>query len=308
MDRELEIYIIDGISYEKHTKIMSEDGFDDSTTQSFVENLSLNNFRQMMQRIVNFADVKTTKDINIHIVDENLKCRYFYTDEGNEFFANLLELIKNPFIHLHDCKWNDFLPSFTPSNEKSYIFITPNKYQNDYYFFNYLNLKIAPNFFILHSAISLLQCEKAKSIYNIFDNINPNNSIDVYGRKTTIDLKAIEYVIENGVTCANYLKSAGLLNKERFIQCPIPCWCLNIKSLFINGIIQQYDELKVYKVVLEEKLSIGKLPREKFLESAEYRYLILDLMCRTLCNYGLNFGKIKFVENHLTFTLDRLLM
>jgi hypothetical protein len=306
--REIELFIIDGIFYEKHIKTLSEDGYHDVTNPKPFTNLSFNDFDLMRNQLINFGGVKNKGNINIHIIDENLKTTFFYTDEGKSFFAKILELKKDPFIFLHNCKWCDFYKKFNFNFlQTTYIFMTPQKFINDYYFFNYLNLKICPNFFILHSAVSLLQVNEARNPYNIFGNLSDEDSRDLYDREVSFDKKSIDYIIENGVTCCNYLKKAGILNKERFIQVSIPCWCLNVKSIFINGIIMEHEFLQPYKIVIEEILSTGKTSQEKFLENAQYRFNVLELMCKTLCNYAIYTKKVLFVENPTTFNLNTIL-
>jgi hypothetical protein len=308
MDRSIEIYIIDGISHEKHIKTLSEDGRHDSTTPNFVPNLNIFDYGLMVANLMRFGDVINRSDINVHFVDERLKRDQFYTDEGKLFFEELLKLVQNPFVHFHDCNWVDFSSNLVLDSMKNYFFITPLTFMTDYHFFNYLGINLSSNYYIYHGAKSLLDCKNARCPINIFDNVNPNTALDTYGRSLYVNQTHIMYILDSAVKQTRYLINAGFLTRQRFVQVAVPAWCLNVRSPFIHGVILQNNILPEYKVMFSEKLCTGKTTQEKFNESSEYRYTITDLMCKTLAEFAINFNKVSFVENNHTFNFEQLLV
>ena len=214
---------------------------------------------------------------------------------------------QNKHFIFHDCLWKTFMDTATFDTENHHIFISPGSYINHYDFFNYLGLNIAKNYYVAYDFNTLLNVNYVNP-YNIFGKNNPNNEVDSLGNKVYFDYDAIVWIIENGVTTINHMIRAGIYDKERFVQHPVPPWILNVENYFTKGVILEYELFPEKKVVITSRLCIGKLTQEKFLESANYRYIIYDFMARVLCQYGINFGKItEFPPNfkiNFNFLLD----
>ena len=148
----------------------------------------------------------------------------------------------------------------------------------------------------------------AKAYYNIFSKILRNDQKDSLGNRILPEFETIEWIVEHGVTQVTSLIRAGCLNKERFIQSQVDPWTLNPYSIFSKGVIIECGLIpKPHPEIEDTKILQGLTILEQFNEDASYRYNLTDFMCRILCKYGLEFGKIQSVIDYKLVNFENLL-
>lgn len=304
-ESEVHVYIIGGISYEKHTPVFSENGESKYTVPEFVEMLNMDE----LNKLIDGMRESTGREVTVHFVDPKLKIRYYYTPEGRAYFNHLHDIrtsdeYKN--VIFHDCQWYEMRDDFKVDKQNDYYILTvDNEYENLYDFLNFLEMKVYDCVYLKYGITSMLDVFDARCPYNIFG--VPDDYETSIGEPPLEDPDAINWIIENGVATVKAFINAGFLEKERYIQAAVPCWTLNVESHFTKGIILEYELFPPRKVVFNEKLCVGKTIQEKFTESADYRYTITDCICRVLCQIGIRYGKLKEVKRPHKVNFDLLL-
>jgi hypothetical protein len=300
---ENHIYVIGGISYEKHTSHFDKDGRSKFTTPEFVKKLDLRNLDELVRR---FDELFLTNVI-IHFVDPQLKIRYYYTPEGRAYFNMLHDIREDESrnnIIFHDCQWYELQLDFRNNPENNYYFVTDDgDFECSYDFLNFLEMRISGNIYLKYGITSLLDVLDAKCPYNVF--LVPDEALTSRMEIIEENMEEINWII--GVRTVQAFIRAGFLNKERYVQNSIPCWVLNTESHFTKGIIMEYEIYPPIKVMHSKRVCVGKTVQEKFTESAEYRYLITDTICRVLCKLGIRYGKFSEVKLHHKVNFERLL-
>lgn len=331
MDSRAEVIIIDGSSYEKFERTFTKTGEIKDVKSKFIEVLPLRDIDAMIESVHERVSHVTNSHVFVRLVGKQYKINHYQTPEGKEYFRELhtfkTDETANEQYAFHDCSWSEFFEDFAPDANCHYFFVSPETFENDYDFFNYLGLPCVDNYYVCHGVKRLTEIRKARCPLNIFSGCSVEDSFDTCGNPVHIDQDAISWLIEYGVTQTEFLKAAGIPTKERFIQNPIPSWVLNTESYFMKGVIVEYELYPTVKIVLppgqeeeesdhnssnynnavSKKYYIGKTIQEKFLESANYRLNIFDHMCRVLCQYGILNGKIKEVLNHQEIDFKLLL-
>lgn len=330
MESRAEVIIIDGSSYEKCERTFTKNGSIKDISFNFVEVLPLRDIDEMIATVHERVSHVTNSHVFVRFVSQQYKINCYKTPEGKEYFAELHSMktsdMNSQQFSFHDCHWNEFFEDFIPDPNCHYFFICPQKFENDYDFLNYLGLPCNDNYYLFHGIERLTQIGDAQASFNVFTGNPIDDAVDSCGNPIVWDEDAISWLIENGVSHIEWLKKSGIPERERFIQNPIPSWTLNIESVFMKGIIVEYELYPVVKLVIpvgqeeendqnalnynnavSKKYYTGKTIQEKFMESAEYRWLIFDHMCRVLCQYGINTGKFKEILNHRTIDFTILL-
>jgi len=302
---EVIIYIIGGISYEEHTPVFAKNGETKYTVPSFKPCINFGEFESFIDEM-NEQD----REYKIHFVDPRLKIRYFYTPEGRAFFNTLHDIKANKKfsnVFFHDCHWYEYIENFSidPSNDY-YISTWDDDFENAYDFLNFLELKMYDCLYLKYGLRSFTDIFDAKNYYNIFTS-SDGEYLSTNGEKPVEDLESIQWMIENGVQTMKAFIAAGFLERETYVQSAVPCWTLNVESVFTKGVIMEYELFPQKKVIFSEKLSVGKTIQEKFVESADYRYKIADYLSRVLCNLGIRYGLLREVKNPHTVKFDLLL-
>lgn len=302
---ENHIYVLGGISYEKHTPHFDKNGRTKFTTPEFVPCLNMND----LQRLIEQFNERFGTEVFIHFVDPNLKIRYYYTPEGRAYFNILHDIRSNEDfknVTFHDCQWYEMRDDIEINQDNDYHIVSfDDSFECSYDFLNFLELKVYNNVYIKYGIKSLMEIIDAKCPYNVFG--APDEFLTTMGEPAEQDHDALMWIIENGVRTVQAHIKAGFLAKERYVQVAVPCWTLNVESHFIKGIILEYEIFPPKKIMYSKRVCIGKTIQEKFTESAEYRYLITDTICRVLSQLGINYGKLSEVRYPHLVDFERLL-
>lgn len=303
------IYIIDCGSFEKSTNEFTNEGVLKRSTAVFVENIDLTKIEKMVENYKNIIG----KDLIVHLVDKNFKIRYYYTYEGQKYFNMIHDLQKRTDIKIifHDCEWYELDKSDIINNTSIVHYIaTTQSFINIYDFTNWLGFRIYDHIFLKYGFTDfddLIDSKKINMVipYNIYG--NQEDYITIENLPPHIDIEAVEWIIENGVKTVQAHIKAGFYDKERYVQNRIPCWTLNTESHFIKGIIEEYEIFPpiIVSAIIGDITS--KTIQEKFQESADYRFVILEKMCEILSKIGIKFGKIKEAKIPHLLNFDLLL-
>lgn len=305
------IFLLNISSYEKHNLIYDKNGNPEKTDPEFVHGINLLEMDLMKKMIIDKFPQDFDIEFSVHFVDPNYKINHYYTDEGKVYY-NKLNSIKtgkeSMFYSFHDVSWNNLKNDFYITDEDIYYFMSTDDFVNDYDFFNYLEIKITNNVFVNYNIKSLKDIKDARNPYNIFGTELVEKSLDFFENKVSYNENSVRWMTENGVKHCILLKEALVHKKERYIQSNLPPWCLNVESHYMKGIILEYEIFPERKIILNEKLCIGKTIQEKFLESAQYRAIILDYMIRKLIFLNIFLpGKFNEITDPYEFNLNFIL-
>lgn len=273
----------------------------------YIKNLDIEYFEEMVANIAaRFKD-----EVFVTFVDQQYQIKYYYTEEGKKELERLENLEKNEAqVRFCNCNWMEYFPHFEGLDDTSnYIFASKENFVNVYDMANFLQIPINNNCYFIWNIKSLADVPYAESYYNIFSNIRRKDQYDTLGEKVTEDEDALKWIVEHGVEQVKGLIKAGVLKKEPFIQSMVDSWVLNVYSYFSAGILTEFDMIPQPPEGEESRILKGLTPREQFNEDCQYRYNILDRMCRCLCKYGLEFGKLATINNNpYTINFDTLLI
>ena len=309
MDNDLEIIVLGCVSSEIYNRNFNANGQIDTLDVEFKSGFDLNKIDDMVKIVAQKFQNFTDKPVLVRMVDQQYTINHYVTPEGKKYLKKLQKMRNqsNRFI-FHDCMWTEL--GFIPNPDKIYFIITDEHFIDNYDFLNFLELSCKRNIYLAHSLQSFLDIENAVCPFNLFSGEELTQYRSFLGESFHFDAIAITRLIELGVTTIKYMKVAGIDRKERFMQEAFPAWVLNVENQFIKGIILEYD---LTPTEIDGKLSkindicTIKTIQEKFMESAEYRYLIFDYLCRVLAKFGLNIGKFNEVIDHQFMNFELLL-
>lgn len=306
------LYIIESANYEQSILHFNEDKKVTHSTEKINDDFI--DFRSI-GRIVGEIFERYKKNVTVFFIDRQYRIDYYYTPEGIEENNFIKEIIKNGTI---ECEflcsnWYDFVQTFDKFlDEDDHIFVTRKSFINCYDMANFLKLSPKRNFYFKWNLKSLDEILHARSYYNIFSSIPKNEQIDTLGNfqfNGDEDLNSINWIVEYGVSQVKQLILAGCLQRERFLQCHVESWVTNVFSPFSAGVIIEYDMYLVDESTKTNTIFQGQSPQKCFNELCDYRYFLVDYMCRCLCKYGLEFKKIYTANgDHQTINFDYLLM
>lgn len=269
-------------------------------------NMNLDSYDSMITEVSS----KFKTNVVTIFVDQQYQIKYYYSNEGQKELEKLNKLKENSANHFKNANWHEFFVDFVgidESFENHYIFATSKNFKDAYYMSNFLSLPFTLNSYYIWNVSDISQVVEAKSYYNVFSVIPKKLQLNSLGENVVVDSVSLNNLIKIAVIQTQSLMKAGFLKNEAFIQSWVDNWCLNPESIFIKGVILEY-ELTPKAPVDDSKILKGLTIREQFNESSQYRYDILDIMCRCLCKYGLEFGKIQTINNNPhTVNFDLLL-
>lgn len=290
------VFIIESANSEDREQVFENGEVVGLTDPVYQEVLSLEGIDEMIE---NLKD-KFEDSVMVTFVDKQYQCKYYDTLEGKNEFEYLQDLeTRSDLIRFCNCDWFEFIPEFDGLfPEHHYIFVSAKNYDNCYDMANFVQLPLLGNCYFGWSIKKLGDILNAKSYYNIFSNIPRVRQLNSLKQKVSENMDSIEYIIEEGIRQVQGLIEEGALQYQRFPQKNVPEWTLNPYSMFSSGIITEFN-LKPkpspgeYSIILQ-----GLTILEQFNEDAQYRYSITDYICRCLCKYGLEFGKIESINNN----------
>jgi hypothetical protein len=300
------VFIIESANTEDREQIFENGEVVDLTEPIFIENLPLDGIEDMIEKV----EDKFNDSAVVTFIDKQYQCEYYNTELGKAEFEYIKNFKENPgVINFCNCDWYDFLYEVDDIfYENTYIFVTSNSYKNCYDMANFIQRPLLNNCYFNWSIKSLDDVVKSKSYYNIFSNIPRIKQINSIGERVFEDKESIEWIIEYGVSQVKGLINAGALQLEKYPQKKVDEWTLNPYSYFSIGIITQFNLKPKPAVGEKSRIMTGLTILEQFNEDAQYRYTITDLICRCLCKYGLEFGKINTINyNPHTVNFDFLL-
>lgn len=290
------LFIIESANNETFDRTFNNGELDDIGYIRYQQNFDNSKYENFVY------DLRQTKFQNIitYFIDREYQNKHYYTEEGKHELQILNRLKTINDVNFYNCDWFEFINEFDGFDDTcNYIFVSSKNFENVYDMSNFLQIPINFNFFHVWNIKDFDEIfSNINCYYNIFSNIPRNKQKDFFGEPVTIDIPAIEWIVEHGVKQTTGLIAAGILNKERFIQRYINCWMVNPHSYFSKGIIMEFD-LRPKPTEGETSVILkGMTITEQFNEDHQYRYQILDRMCRCLCKYGLEFGKIETINNN----------
>lgn len=289
------VFIVESGNTELFEQSFVNREIDDVKPHSFVVKMNIDKFDQMVASI----SQKFEDNVTVLFVDEQYQIKYYYTDEGKDYFKKI-ELLKQKKdqVQFCNCNWMEFMFNFGGLDDTAnYIFASAENFDNIYDMANFLQLPINSNCYFVWNVKDITECNNAKSYYNIFSSIPRKKQTNSLGEPVIVDLEAIKWIIEHGVRQIQGLIHTGVLKKEAYIQKEVDCWILNPHSFFSKGIIIEYDLKPKPHPDVQSNILKGLTITEQFNEDAEYRYQIADKICRILCKYGLEFDKITTINN-----------
>lgn len=268
-----------------------------SDDPKYVENLSLDSLDDLFDGIREVFD----QEVLVTFVDSQYQNKTPYSEKGRQELARITKLRESDEdVKFCNCDWFEFLPHFTVIEpEHSYIFLSSKEFENCYDFANMLQVNLSSNCYFAWGIKDLKEGIDAKAYYNLFCNTKRINQKNSKGEPVTVDIKAIEWMVEHGVRQVEGMVMAGFLKHEAFVQMNVPHWTLNVHSYYSDAIIREFNLLPQPPPGEESKYLKGKTPQEQFNEDAQYRYTILNYMMTSLCKYGLEFGKINSIGGNI---------
>lgn len=304
------IYIIDGASFETHDIVEDGNGEHIGTSETFKNVLNIESIEQIVGEIIQSADLDENSQIEVHLVDQNYKISYFYTEEGKKYY-NIIHGIQrdyNNFVTFHDIPWSTYRDGLSIDKNILYYFVSAKKdFANIYHFYQYLGIKIQDNIFVRYGVEKLSDIMDSVVPYNIFGTTPKIKETNAFGEPVFVDDDAIDFMLRDGIEHVKQLKQGGVSDEEPFVS-NMACWALNTESFFMNGVIREFELYPKRRILPSDRdTMIGKTVQEKFNESARYRYQIYNCMVRILCKYGENHGKLSNIVNPHTVNLDMIL-
>lgn len=263
-----------------------------------------------IEDMIESVNSKFNKDVKVIFVDSQYQIKYYYSEEGREDYENLLAIREElPFLIFHNCDWYQFLPHFEGiDSENDYIFASSMDFENEYEFTNYLEVPLKSNCYFIWNIHDITEIINAKAYYNLFSRILRNNQKDSLENKLIPDENVINWIVEHGCTQVQGLIKAGCLEHQRFIQAQVDPWILNPYSIFSKGVIIETGLIPhPHPDVSESKILKGLTIQEQFNEDATYRYNLTNFMCRILCKYALEFGKLSFISDYKRINYENLI-
>lgn len=299
------IYIIESANCEKSelhfenrmvthsTETMQDDCIDFSLTDNMINQMA--------------SKFKT--DVNVLFIDKEYANEYYQTERGKQEFELLNKLKESNNFYTSD--WFEFIRSYIGfDDEDDHVFISRKQFINVYDMANFLQLPIKNNYYYFWGMNSLEEVVRSRSYYNIFSAKEKTDQIDTLGipQFQDGDEESLNWIVRHGVRQVKELIRAGVLNRERFMQCDIEPWATNVYSYFSKGVILEYDLILEVPENDFPNVLAGESSQKVFNEHCNYRYILTDYMCRILCKYGLDFKKIITCNgNHQTINFDFLL-
>lgn len=290
------VFIIESANSEDREQIFKDREIDNLTDPIYHEKLNLSGINEMVSDL----EDKFNEPVLVTFVDCQYQNKYYYTPEGISEFEFLQELEKNTdLFKFCNCDWFQFVPEFEGiSPNDHYIFASANNFENCYDMANFIQTPLYGNCYFIWNVKNIKSIVNAEAYYNIFSNIPRNKQMNSLKGPVIEDIDSINWIINEGVNQVNGLIEAGTLQFQRFIQRYVEEWTLNPYSIFSSGIITEFDLIPKPPPGETSKILKGFTVLEQFNEDAQYRYNITDYICRCLCKYGLEFDKIKSINNN----------
>ena len=297
-------------SFEKFDNLMA-DNVIDGFLPTFEERISMENLGNKIEELNGEIQKRFGLEIDeIHFVDQNYLINRFYTDEGKHYFNTLRQsfLDNENLVRISDCRPDKFFENLKIDNSYAYMIVSYDSFLDEYHFFNYLDIPMNDNIFVCWNLRDIMDVLNSKCFYDAFKADIIDDSLDCFHNKRTFNPKSFKALMEVAIVQTEFLKNAGFLDRERFIQKRIPAWTLNIECApFSSGIIIRYGLYPEKKYTTDGIVCYKRTVMEHFQESADYRYQILDIMCRVIAKHMLNFGAVRNVEDWQTLTFNRFL-
>lgn len=297
----------------ENPEVTFKDGIQDDYTVNFLEKISVENIKQEISEIcLTLIHKYSITNIQISFVDVNYSKYFYETKEGQDFFNIISQMAKLQFEEIQNVEFNDcsalqFMKNFELLDDVVYFFCSFNRYDNSYHFLNYLQIPANPNVFIAFEITKWKDVLSSICPFDVFSGQSPEESFDCFGMPRTVNLSEIKWVLQFGVNQTEYFKKSGFLDRSEFIQYPIPPCFLNVESfIFSSSVIIRYKLIPPTEY-LEDKEYCKQSPQEEFCESADYRYLLTDIMCRILAKQCLNFNVVNEIDNWQTLKFKRLI-
>jgi len=282
------VFIIESAGTESYEHVFSGTELENVGDKNFEHGMNLDNIEEMISNV----STKFQDDTEILFVDKMYVTTYFYTEKGKKYYENIKELkTQHKF---YNGTWMEFFEKFIGIDDTSnYIFTTMKDYVNVYDFTNLLQISLKNNCYFSWGVKNVNEIVNSKSYYNIFSKTPRLQQVDTLGNHQFEDINAINWIVENGVKQVLGMMECGIHRNEKFMQSFVEPWITNPASYFSKGIIVEY-EMKPESILSESRtIMLGYLYNELFNTSAEYRYQLLDGMCRTLIKYGFEFKKLE---------------
>jgi hypothetical protein len=299
------IYIIESANCEK-----SELHFEDRQVTHSMETMPDDciDFNLTGKMITDVA-AKFKTDVNVLFVDKEYANEYYQTERGKREFDIITKLKETCEFYTSD--WFEFIREYIGFDDiDQHIFVSRKNFVNVYDMANFLQLPIKNNYYYAWGINSLEAVVNSRSYYNIFSANDKDKQVDTLGNPQfqAGDEESLKWIVEHGVKQVKELIRAGVLARERFMQCDVEPWATNVYSYFSKGVIIEYDLFLYVPPNDCPNVLAGESPQKVFNEHCNYRYILTDYMCRVLCKYGLEFNKIITCNgNHQTINFDFLL-
>lgn len=277
------------------------DGMIDGFDVSFSQRISHEKMGEFIAEANKILELRNMGEIgSIHFVDEHYLVNHYYTPEGREHFNSIRQCVTNysQLVTFHDCKPKKFLDKLQVDGSEVYMFASFDNFSNEYHFFEYLNLNMDDNFFIKWNIRDFNDIFDSKCYMDPFSS---NEELkDIYDNDRHYNAENFWGLMREASAQCEFLKKAGLLKRERFIQKSIPAWCLNIESaIFSSGVIRRYQLYPEVKYTEDRTIGYRETVMEHFRESADYRFQILDTMLQVLAKYYMNTTKKEISDYRL---------
>ena len=305
--------IILNCSSEEIPRTHLKDGILTGCDFDFSPKVPMDDLRNVIQKVSDvFLLGEPDAELKFRFVDEKYRLTYYQTDAGKEYFNLISGICRDeqnfPDVEFNDCDPVEFIRNHEFKKGVLYIIISYNAFENEYDFFNYLGIPMGENIFVKYNVRNLYEITESKCYYDFFKALPYSESNDFFGNQVTLNKSSVRTLISNAVPQVKFLKKAGLFERERFIADRIPPWVLNIDcAIFSAGIIHRYGLYPTSKYFTTGIKYCTKTVHEKFQESADYRYQILDIMCQVLAKQAVNLGIAKNVTEWREFNFDLLL-
>jgi len=288
------VFIIESAGHETFKHIFNGKEIYNIDEGTFVEGINTTELDLVIKELsTKFNDV-----IQVIFIDKRYVIKYFYTVGGKDYNEEILKLKK---IHQFcNGTWMEFFDQFIGIDDSNhYIFATIGNYKNIYDYSNYLQISPNHNCYFIWSINNVSEIKNAKSYYNIFSRKSLDEQIDSIGNPQFIDYEAIKWIVNHGVKQVQGMLKCGIHRCEPYMQAFVENWILNPASYFSKGIIVEYDLYPPAPDSENTDIQKGYLYTELFNISSQYRFQILNGMCRVLCKYGLEFGKLKAISSSI---------
>ncbi len=312
MSLRTEVIILNCISREELTPIYKNGEIDNFET-TWEQRVNMNNLEDDYGFLkMKFSSSDPESELSMTFIDYQLQYNKYYTREGMLYYNLLADYFEQRerynFLTAYTGSHIKFFKEKVFNSEVLYIIVSGWKFFIDEYdFFNHLGIPMARNIFIKTDISSIRDIADAKCYYDVFSAELPKKSLNFFGGVVVYNKKAVSRMLEEGVNNVNYLDSAGVDDRERFITDGIPAWTLTTRSVFMKGVIVCYGIFPPKKFLDSGEEFCVETIFERFQQSADYRWQINDAMRQVLAKHCENLGLVKRINNYRTVDINKLL-